>query len=359
MPTRADDRDGADFRALIELRNAHNRAIHGDENHTLTPEGALPYWQDQTDWRIDPYLARIDGEVVASCSVEFVMDAGATAGGMNIRVAPDRWGEGIGSELVPFLERLIAAEGRASAQGWTEHPESEGYRLEAATGFGSIPRDHVARFLVRHGFTLEQVYRNSRLHVEGGLEGVRTLTSAARTASEPDYRTISWELPTPDEHLDDVAWMKSRMSTDAPAGELDVQEEIWDADRVRRLDAKRLAGGFRVFVTVAQHVASGRLVAFTELGVDGRRPQVAHQEDTLVLREHRGHRLGLLLKGENLLRVHGLLPAVRDIETYNAEENRPMLAINEAMGFTPVLYAGEWHDSRLADSGDRSGSTGS
>jgi len=95
-------------------------------------------------------------------------------------------------------------------------------------------------------------------------------------------------------------------------------------------------------VTVAQHIPSARLVAFTELAVDEARPQIAHQEDTLVLSEHRGHRLGMLLKGENLARLHELLPEVLEVETYNAEENRPMLAINELMGFTPMLYAGEW-----------------
>jgi GNAT superfamily N-acetyltransferase len=316
--------------------------VRGDDEHRFEPAGALPYWQDQTDWRIDAFLARVDGEVVASCSAEFGLEPGATAGGMNVRVREDMWGQGIGSQLVPFLESRIREAGRGTVQGWTEHPESPGERIVAATGAGSVPADHVARFLVRHGFVLEQAFRGSRLHIAEAIDVVGALTDRARTAAGADYRTVSWEMPTPPEFIDDYAWMKSRMSTDAPNGEVDVAEEVWDAGRVQRLDAKDAAGGFRRFTTAAQHVPSGRLVAFTDLYVRPGRSSVARQDDTLVVREHRGHSLGMLVKGELLLALHRDLPDITTIETFNAEENRNMLAINEAMGFAPVLYAGEW-----------------
>lgn len=347
VPSRADDGDGADFRAMIALRNEHFRRVRGDDAYEMSPEQALPHWQDRTDRPIDGFLGRSDGEIVASGSVTFPQEDGAQAGEMNIRVVPDRWGEGIGSQIADALERLIVERGRTSVQGWTEHPEADGERLAAATGFGSLPLDHVTRFMLRHGFVLEQVYRNSRLRLDGDLDDIRALTAAARDVADVHYRTISWEVPTPEAHLDGFAWLKSRMSTDAPAGGVDIAEQAWDADRVRRLDAIHLEGGYRVFVTAAQHRESGELAAFTELAVDPDRPDVANQDDTLVLRTHRGHRLGMLLKGENLLRLLEAVPAVTVVDTYNAEENRPMLAINEAMGFAPVLYAGEWQ-KRLA-----------
>ena len=57
---------------------------------------------------------------------------------------------------------------------------------------------------------------------------------------------------------------------------------------------------------------------------------------------HRGRRLGMLVKAANLRRLTGELPAVRRVDTWNAEENAWMLAINVALGFRPSGGAGEW-----------------
>jgi hypothetical protein len=65
---------------------------------------------------------------------------------------------------------------------------------------------------------------------------------------------------------------------------------------------------------------------------------------TLVDPAHRGHRLGLWTKIENLRYAIDELPGMRYIDTWNATVNAHMIAINERMGFRPV---DAWYDWQL------------
>ena len=71
-------------------------------------------------------------------------------------------------------------------------------------------------------------------------------------------------------------------------------------------------------------------------------PQRAQRGATLVLCEHRGHRLGARVKTAVLRELAATLPQVRRISTYNAESNRPTVAVNGAPGFRPVGGPSTW-----------------
>ena len=65
-------------------------------------------------------------------------------------------------------------------------------------------------------------------------------------------------------------------------------------------------------------------------------PAEAFQEDTSVVRAHRGHRLGLLMKAAMLRWVGDERPEVGSIDAWNAADNHDMIAINERLGTTVV-----------------------
>ena len=341
FPTRLDAADAADFLDMIDVRNRVYREINGHDDEAITAAELLPHYQpDPRETRI-MWIALLDGRVVGRAGIDIPLEEDSKIAFWQIELLRAAWGRGIGSAAYALIEGAARAHGRTVLQSWAAHPAADGPQLQPPTGFGSIPDDRAARFYGRHGYTLEQVERNSAFDLRAPFDGVERLLADAEAASA-DYRVVQWFAPAPAAYVEGYAWMKSRMSTDAPAAEMEFDEEVWDAARVARHDALYTDAGRLLLVTAAQHIATGELCAFNELVVGADRTEASHQEDTLVLRHHRGHRLGTLVKCAGLLRWRELVPDSARVLTYNAEENRPMLDINEAIGFVPIAYGGAW-----------------
>ena len=132
------------------------------------------------------------------------------------------------------------------------------------------------------------------------------------------------------------------MSTDIPMGDLQLEEESWDEERVRTEYQRIAAMGRRVVDTFAVVEATGELVGYTQVQVPRANPVVGFQQDTLVMREHRGHRLGLRLKAAGTLALMQELPDTRSVRTWNADDNAPMLAVNRALGYVHDAMMREW-----------------
>lgn len=131
------------------------------------------------------------------------------------------------------------------------------------------------------------------------------------------------------------------MTTDAPMGDLEYEPETWDADRVVENQARHAAQGRRWWTSVAVD-AEGRWVGLSEIGWPSAQPDRLFQWDTIVLREHRGHRLGMALKLATLAAATSAVPQARRVHTWNAEANGPMIALNVALGFEVAEVLGEW-----------------
>ena len=61
-------------------------------------------------------------------------------------------------------------------------------------------------------------------------------------------------------------------------------------------------------------------------------PSIANQEDTSVVRAHRGSRLGLLMKCDMVRWLRAERPDVGATQTWNAVDNTHMIAVNDALG---------------------------
>lgn len=153
--------------------------------------------------------------------------------------------------------------------------------------------------------------------------------------ADPDYALEAWQERCPDELIDSFAALCGRMSTDAPQGEAVMEEQVWEAGRVRRVEEIGVEQGRESQVTAVRHRSSGDLVGYTVLSWHPDRPVTAMQGDTLVIQGHRGRGLGLWIKTANVELAQQRWPSVERIYTGNAEDNLPMLRINQKMGFVP------------------------
>ncbi|WP_344067119.1 GNAT family N-acetyltransferase [Microbacterium pumilum] len=344
VPSSVDAPDAGAFLAMVAIGNALCRHDTGHDYFDQTAEEQLPSWHDQTDRLQIGFTAQRDGVSVGAATMMVPLEDGATSLECDIMPDPDHWGEGVEEALLEAIEKEARALGRSVVQTWTLHrPDAVGERLASPTGFGSIPaEDRQTRFMLRNGYSFEQAERNSVFDLTGSFDVVERMLAEALEVAGPDYRVVNWLAPTPDEYKEGFAYVISRMSTDVPTGEIVWTEEKWDAARVERRDMRLLEGGHTVSVVCVEHVPSGRISAYNELVIAADHTAATHQWGTLVLKEHRGRRLGAIVKCANLIRWRELMPHSPRVSTFNAEENRHMLDINEAIGFVPASYAGAW-----------------
>ncbi len=342
IPATLDAPGGDDFRAMVDVRNAVTSHTSGGADLNYTAEELLPHWHDEYEPK-RLLLARVGGRVVARGVYEVIADDDGTVAWVNVEVHPEMRRLGIGSALLDALEQLARESGRTVAQVYAMARDTPGPRLDSPTGFGSLPlADPSVRFLQGRGWQLEQVERFSRLVLPPAADAFDAALADAHAASGADYRLHTWVDRTPTAWLDDMAELATRMSTDAPAAGLDVSEDVWTVERILEWEQRHADGPRHQLLAAAEHVPTGRLVGYTELSVPAELDRAVSQEDTIVIREHRGHRLGMLLKVGNLAHLQRTHLGHPSVTTFNAEENRHMLSVNEAVGFVAVGYEGAW-----------------
>lgn len=278
--------------------------------------------------------AALDGrQVVGSVELVLPLRDNLSLAQLRLAVAPGNRRRGVGSSLLRFAEEQAVRLGRSVFVAETQWAWSG--RDESGEGFAARRGYAAAQTVLRSSLRLSgDVAERARL--ERCRDG-RTSTTGARA-----YELRTWWDEVPTRWLADRAELSQRMSTDIPLGELRLEEERWDEARVRQVYEQAAAMGRRVVDTAAVERSTGRLVGYTQVQVSTADPEVGYQQDTLVVGEHRGHGLGLRMKAANALALLKQSPSTRVVRTWNADDNHPMLAVNDTLGCTRDGYLREW-----------------
>jgi GNAT superfamily N-acetyltransferase len=310
-----DDRSGV--AALAELREVLRLAdapyLHPQSVEMVQAAARFNHDQEPSEH----YLARVDGQAVGFgalyAGVWDNLDVAWLQGGVH----PDHRKGGLGSALVEHLHARCLELGRPSVGA------------DAWDGSAAIP------FLETHGYARKSqaILRRQDLAAlaPGQVEALRE-TALERAGA---YDLVFFEGALPEEVLEDYCRMAGAIN-DAPLDDLDLEDDVYDPRRTRLVEEAQ-QGRHRDHLRIAaRHRHTGELAGHTEVVVERWDQTVAYQLDTAVAPGHRGHRLGMLLKAAMVLWLRERNPEVRTVDTWNAESNGFMIAVNEQLGYRVV-----------------------
>jgi RimJ/RimL family protein N-acetyltransferase len=313
----ASEMSADDARTVAEVVQLRNDAIKVDSpwEHPMTATvqvGAMRHGWDGEPPRC--FVGRQDGRLVGYGELSVSDWDNTHLAWLDVMVHPDCRRQGLGSDLLRQLmdEARRVGRTRAGTAGWES---------AACRGFARA-----------HGFERRSQAINRRQYLSevDPAELARLYDEAAGHATS--YELLRIPGRTPPELLDAVVELTAAIN-DAPQDDLDVEDEVFTAERIRgyeRANEGRRTAAYRL---LARHRGSGELAGQTVVAVERDRSEIGHQHDTSVVRAHRGHRLGLLLKLEMLRWLGEVEPQLRTLDTWNTETNGPMVAVNERLGY--------------------------
>lgn len=321
------DRENPDPRDLAGAVAVLEAARQVDCPHELSPTTSTYAAQLRHGWDGDPpvvALARDSASrVVGVLEVWLPHWDNTHAGSVDVTVDPLQRRQGLGRRLFELGVDKARAAGRSLVlTGCFDQPG-----FVAFCGAMGLEQASV------------EVQRRQELRTLDWARLDREFTAAQQRAA--DYELVRLAGPIPEELLADVVRLSEAIN-DAPVDDLDIEDEVFSPERQRAFEAAQAAMNQRNYRVVARHRDTGELAGHSMVGVDAERPGFGTQEDTSVLRAHRGHRLGLFLKIAMLRWLQEVEPQLRMLDTWNAESNAHMVAVNEALEYTVVARAIDW-----------------
>lgn len=323
------DTDVAQYGALDEALDQHS--FGGSERYSIQQRRAAmtdsPYYATHR-WVAVTELMEGGQAIVGRAAIFLPQRDNLDTVSTGVGVHPDFRGLGIGTALLEqALLPALRECGRNLIEAWAEVPaESDpddvmhpAHRLAARVG---ITRKNVA------------VARVLPLPIEDGLLD-RLQAEAAEHIGE--YRIELWDEDVPEEHLEGYGRLLQQLELDDPEEDVEHEASEYTPERIRSGEQRRRERGTAAITAVAI-APDGSCVGNSEILVqESKGTTLAWQENTLVMPQHRGHRLGLALKVATHRQLGERAPHLRVLATFNSQVNPWMIGINEKLGYRVAL----------------------
>jgi GNAT superfamily N-acetyltransferase len=281
--------------------------------------------------RVQAFAGYDGDQVVTTGALALPLKDNLSLAGFELFTHPDHRRRGHGSAMLDHLTGLAGQADRTTMMTHVSLPY-EG----PVDGHGHPD----AEFAYRRGFTfsLGDVMRVLDIPVDAAV--LDRLAEEARP-HHAGYALRQFRGPVPEDIVEAYGALAGSLMTEAPMGELQLENAVLDEERIRADEAILAASGRTRYTTVAV-AEDGTVAAYSEIMVPSHERGRTYQWGTLVAKEHRGHRLGMATKVANLAWLQREEPDRTAVVTFNAEVNAHMVGVNEAMGFRPVERLGEF-----------------
>ncbi len=317
--TEIDPTDEAALRSWWEVGNAASAE---------RPFDAWPVWDvtkrampvPRTDGRRTLATAAVDGEVVGAAFMWLFLLDNTHLAEIDVYVAPSHRRRGVGRALLEAMEARARAAGRTTVV-------SSAFAPVGAESPGSL-------FAAAAGYPVASFEETKLIDLKVAPADWDPLDrSVAETLG--DYRLRVFEDRTPEEYLDDVCTLLNAFIGNIPLGDLEIKPLAFTPERLRDEEIRHERIG-RTWIVAAAVAPDGTLCGMSDVFVNRADPRQASVGITLVVPEHRGHRLGMGMKLLTHRRVMELYPECGAVVTGNAGVNAHMNAVNDLMGYQVV-----------------------
>ena len=169
-----------------------------------------------------------------------------------------------------WLGALIHPEARRRGFGTAAYEELVALAGDMGrTKLGTDGWDHerTRGFAAARGWAQKSVAVNRRQHLRELEPGLAQRLYEESVAHAGDYEVERIEGGSPAELLEELAVATAAIN-DAPLDELDIEDEVFTADRVAAYENAELAAAHRFYRVIARHRASGDIAGLTVVTVD-------------------------------------------------------------------------------------------